>query len=922
MNRNGKIPEFTPIGYVKEKRASGAVDLRSPIANHQPGFSEEYEKENQERISSRKALKRNSNDTVNSRRLFSDSDDSVNEEDDAAVSFDRADNSISELNYELPLRPSNNVTFQNTRKNLLPSLEERSNITHPIKEQQIRLSNLEKEVQNLRLQCLLYRQSLLGSRGPEQQKHMTKLIEKASTGEQINLELSEENKTLKQKISDLSNQLTAKELNHVDNEQTTPIESELAKFKNEWQLLKEDHESLKKFHEDFKTETETLKTSWNEEKRELEDQIRTLESKIEIFVSQNRNLNLQTKELQELLESLKGENEKILSEHKALRSSKEKLEDSLQANEKILLRYKDEIVGLKNGMQVSTSTSSNEISTLKDLLTEKDKELAKLISNRKSMETELGEIKAHLDASEQKRHELESQLRRAVSNTASMGDSNRHMLDEKESELRDMINQKNIAEAKNKELRSENSQLREDLEILKTSNSDQCETIELLRAELRKVEGQIKDSVGHQQLLEEKLNEKEKHIQQYKAKIESRENELGTRASNLLKDVETKDSLIEELRKKVENLRRQVAQSAMRSSNEVNDQLRKKKELIETQQAEINRYKTELESRMYAEKDTIALYEEKLDHMKIDLEDTKRELENKVHELETLKQSTVNDKVLEELKLQSSKAQKFFDDVLAERNGQIEKLRSQIIQLETNDSNVANVIDELSRLKEAYAQKYEANQTLKLANRDLEQKFNRLQDDYKHLQAKHRASETRNYMELNKLQDDNIKLLRQLDETSIVGGSQESRYQVLEDMMNLYRLKYHREVERNNDMYVALDYLNRVLRNATSISKNDIMKVESELDRIANHHIAGSADEMYIGSAPNSRSSNLYDYPTLRSPYMRPQNYAAQARQRFRVYALFVMAACRMRSIAIKRRIEDNRMRILQRDIDRNRISW
>lgn len=144
--------------------------------------------------------------------------------------------------------------------------------------------------------------------------------------------------------------------------------------------------------------------------------------------------------------------------------------------------------------------------------------------------------------------------------------------------------------------------------------------------------------------------------------------------------------------------------------------------------------------------------------------------------------------------------------------------------------------------------------------------------------------------ELKVLQEENLELERATLERKGSAGS--GTYNVgtssLQDQLDYYRLKYHREVAHTNDLNVMNDYLNRVLRASAQHVRLDILKLENE-------------------APPDAFPEFTY-----------------RGRLRFKTVALFVLAAVRVQRVSLKLRWDSQRLNYLQKKIalEQDKITW
>ncbi|SCU79759.1 LADA_0B02982g1_1 [Lachancea dasiensis] len=145
--------------------------------------------------------------------------------------------------------------------------------------------------------------------------------------------------------------------------------------------------------------------------------------------------------------------------------------------------------------------------------------------------------------------------------------------------------------------------------------------------------------------------------------------------------------------------------------------------------------------------------------------------------------------------------------------------------------------------------------------------------------------------ELKSLQEENLALEKRLLENQQRpprSASPDLRKLSLQDQVDYYKLRYHREVEHNNDLKVMNEYLNRVLRASSRHVRLDIMKLENEA------------------------LTDLWP------------EYPYRGHLRFKTVALMVLAMVRVQRASTKKRWDAQRITYLRQKIalDQDRVTW
>ncbi|CUS21796.1 LAQU0S04e00980g1_1 [Lachancea quebecensis] len=821
--------EFTPIGYVKERETSVPTIANNGTRKRSSPYRSPVADNDGP---PQKAFR--ADDTLNSTRIFNDS------------SFDDTLPSQSVLN--------------SVRKNRISELQENGieedngGTSNPLKEQQETLYKLNVENYNLRVKCNSLLKFLNNVTDEGELRKNLALIDELQEWKGKYQELKKAYRSLQLKFDQTEHREQGKleKDTHSNEKEMKSLQSKLQEYQKQVTQSKKLVESLEKKLEESASGSKEIEEKFEHKSRLLQERIDKFESAVN---SKDKELENNRKEIKDLRSDLQKAslgssslaNEKLESKSKEIESLQNKLKSAIgerAAAEDLLKESQDALDSLRAEFSAFRQESGQKLDDLSEAKLKSEQALKQMLEERASQNERL-----HQSASSLEQHAAE------LSSKLQLRDQRIKELEEETQELQ-RINQRT-----------------RDLHDGKASEKLQAQNQKLgdLRSEIKRIKSE--------------KEELEKDNDKLRKRIVAQATKSPALKANARKNLE-KDAETEKLKSRVRDLEQELAVSRdalnklrhtyRHDTNELKLQL----EGAETDQAsarrslekEVDRLKFEIDSLRESRKDEIAIMENRFNLLRREneqlsgqggsqLASLQKTVSEKQKEIDELVQRC-SDNTMERLRLnrELAKAQ----EAEAEGKREASKLSARL----------EYITKEFVKYKETKLQSGEAG-----ADR-LNEKWS---EKYRHMKQ-------RLLNELKVLQEENLELERATLERK--GSAGTGTYSIgtssLQDQLDYYRLRYHREVAHTNDLNVMNDYLNRVLRASAQHVRLDILKLENE--------------------AP---------------PDAFPE-YTYRGRLRFKTVALLVLAAVRVQRASLKLRWDSQRLNYLRKKIalEQDKVTW
>ncbi|CDO95069.1 unnamed protein product [Kluyveromyces dobzhanskii CBS 2104] len=785
--------EFTPIGYVDEKRREG-TDL-----SKENGLKRSLEAGNDAAVEKRRARNPSVVDeTFNSTRLFNDTsfDETVPE----AVIQERRPNSKKNLMGELLTKD------QDVTENLT---------SNPLKETESSLKKLQMDNYNLRIKCT----SLL------------KFLNNISDDGQIakNLEILDELHDLKVSYRQLNLDYTALK-NQFDNiEDHNDEHGDFARFKKENEALKEElrlaKESLMGTDDELQQLKDTIKSleskvfnmrsEQTEKERQHAMKVDLLQSKINETTT---SLTSREKECTDLKEKIKWLTSQlhefdhqsgslldlqsiIDSKNEAIRNLETQLqrnEHQRQSLEREVSLLQEKLSLLRDTQQEMINHKDEQIKELTDNLSSKDSDAIKRLNELSSERLRLLETNRSLEFSEQDLKQtvlsLEGQLHKCQEDLNALRETHK----EKTNEL--LKKQVPYTSSEVDALRHELLEMRKRNDMMKTENNSLT----------RRLDNLIRQSPTKRSV-EVEINKKNNEINTLHSTIKDLEQELQEARSTVTK-------IRENHKQELENCRKDINLHIPNNNNnafEVNEKLQNKVSLL---QMELNSIKDTKEKEL-------AMWRRKYESIRRSNEELLQESKDQSNKISNIR----NEKDKEILQIQTQ-----LNSMLTEKNSllnELSKVKSHKDdykeELKKTQSRLEFITKEFVKLKDASKQTANFEATKDVLNNKWYSKYQTMKNKF--------------LSELKSLQDENLELqkslLKQKSNLNSKAGTFTTTTEkgTLQDEIDYYRLKYSNEVKQNNDLKVMNQYLNRVLKASSQHIKLDILRLQNEVPAYNNY---------------------------------------------------------------------------------------
>ncbi|SCW02275.1 LAFE_0F02850g1_1 [Lachancea fermentati] len=670
---------------------------------------------------------------------------------------------------------------------------------------------------------------------------------------------------------------------------------------DEIQQWKNKYQSLSRAYRDLQKKCDEPERGEGDSKREeLESKVSTYE--LELSKSKSALANLE-KRVSELHVESGQRDEQHKASVGALRLEMSDLQASIVDKTRELEESRKKIERLSNQLleydhqggsllelEKQLDLKNEVIRNLETRLRESNHERQSLERQLDGKSTELGKLNLQL---EQDRKEASQKLTEAMASSAATGN-------EAKDELHSVLSQYDTLKTQFGTLEKENEALKEGLKKRDEQMTQLQDRIRKLQNELYTEQASVGAKASNEERkLKEKLSKLTEKLEQLSVSKQTLEKENEALKKQIIaqiskspnlkqnnrrvlekeKEIKLLKSTIQDLENEVAQYRRDISEIKRTHSTKMNEleiqlQNSESRPLLQSKKLhnEMNILKLELESVKDTKHREILILQGKCDALKAENEQLLKQDDNHSNQLR---------------KLLKEKQQELTD--LAQRCSDltIEKLRlgrdltqmketsaKQKEELKATSSKLDYITNEFVKLRET------AERPSSALNSNIADKW----------AGKYQSMKQKLLNEVKMLQDENLalekRLLERRGEARPISNATDGS--LLQDEVDYYKLRYHREVKQNNDLKVMNEYLNRVLRAGSQHLRLDILKLENE--------VPGS--DKVFGAYPS--------------------------RLKFKTVALFVLACVRFRSVALKHRWDDQRLTYLQRKIvmDQERITW
>ncbi|SSD60555.1 uncharacterized protein SCODWIG_02316 [Saccharomycodes ludwigii] len=821
---------------------------------------------------------------------------------DSSFEQEKTNLNISMNNLKIPSSTKNST---NTHSNIfLPNNKENENdeetsphlhkdntkLSNPLREQENKLRSLELENYTLRVKV----NSLL--------KFLNNVDDKGNISKQLSI-LDELN-DWKSKYFLVHRDLKDLRLEH--DSFTKKFENNTAKEKQE---QKEDELKLQK-------ELDKLKQSHTEQLSTLEKTIKELNDKIKLLSNELQNKNGTIKELNTQLETVSKEDFNKLTKSQDLNVKKLKLKQN-------------EIDSLLNELEIMKNKSEREqndqltaLENDKKKLQRKIEQLIEKIAMLENTNTDL-EKSGKSTASELQQKMLENEKLLKIQFEKKIDvlkeSKNKEMaslqgkVDELQTQLQDQVSKNLELNTKLRSLKETTERGKNDLEKLGRLENDLINA----NSNVSKLKTELKDTKSKfQQLLDNKIEELTDLKFENKQNLSDKvfyQNELEDKSKEvkILQEKLANVSKFQDNNKELESYKKKI-HSLTLEADAIKDDLNLERESTNRlQRYWENKYNILKEENDALTRDNTESNKQRLNDLndlQNDLEKLRQRCNDMAMEKLTLSQ-TLRDTTKENTRLRQD---------IKDVNQKLNYVTSEFVKLQDSFAAASNNVDSQASLD-----------NLKLIEKYKKMKTNFLQE-IKSLQDENLALEK----ELIMLQQ-NQQNMPSMDNTYGYGNDNN----ILKDTLDYYKLKYHKEVNSNNDLRVMNDYLNNVLKASTTKVRMDLLKAENQMDTdddinqreaySENYYERNYGDntlynqpETYLKRTTPINYNNSYPYGANNLFNTKINNKRQYLRRKLKIPFLVALACIRFKNVAMKKKYDDQRIFNLKAKIENSRMTW
>lgn len=752
--------------------------------------------------------------------------------------------------------------------------------------------------------------------------------------DQKNIEIIELNKITEEKLNKLENEL--KKLSNLEDQHLNEIKSLNEKLKKSQELLQSQEVSFNDKIQHLQNDKNTLKKQLDSEISKYESKIKTLQENIQDF---QNNINDQN----DLINKQNLHTQKISQYERDLKDKINELED-LQ----IILNNKTK--NLKDLEEKHKELNEN----YKQLNSRYDYEIQKRDNSIHQMTNNLNKLKVDYEQELKNKDELNNvihSLKQDIIDLKKTLSSNQYELDnlnERETDYhltkKSLENELSDLKQKLQKKETQLNDVKDELSKLQTNNERESKLVESKNTEILSIKGQLQEIQDQLSKKTSVITDKEREITRLIRQIHNFE-ETRDRLNDQIK---SKNEEIIKLNNKIKNLENQVFQMTIKKSDETLNIINTKNNEIQSLKKELNKLNDELDKTLKThdlmENRFLQKNETKVKDLQNEIKLLNDMINNKSKEYNQSVEK-LNDEINDWRKRYDSLndlLQRQLSDTTATREISPSKFGSSLTDKEKNLRNEINKSNEdkvellktIDRLEFNLNKLIVENDKLKTTNIELKDSHSKLSDGFAKLLSKYKERKIDYSNRLIDLENENIRLERMYEKGRLNNFSRdtEKSYSSLDNDMTLnrefniqdskidyYRLKYHREVLRNNDQKIINEYLKNVL-NAT------IQQMQIDSNRIKKELLTNNLQP----SEPLS-SSPLF---TRYSPYAdKParfykSEYQIMLRDKFRKRIFQIVCCLRLKEVMESNSRYNRRLQYLERkikkfyDSNNDRFSW
>lgn len=868
--------EFTPIGYVDERRRRGSDPSEK-------GLKRSLEPATEERLTENKRLRNPSfaDETFNSTRLFNDT--SFDETIPEAIVQERRPNTRKTLSGDL----------------LMKDDEASDKLTsNPLKETESSLKKLQLENYNLRIKCtsllkflnnisddgkimknleildelhdLKFRHQQLTQEYRELQKKYDTLEDQNENREQQEndeelIDLKEKNKRLQEELNSSKQELEdTLETLHQSKDKIASLEEKISRLNSERSEIENQHKMKVDL---LQSKINEVTTSLNLKERECDH----LNEKVSTLVAQLQEFDHQSGSLLDLQSTMDSKNEAIRN----LESQLQRNERQRQSLEKEVNLLQDELNSLRETQNRIIEHKDKQIKQLTESVSSNDSERLRQINELSSERDSLLEANRRLQFSE---NDLKESVKSLQSQLSSCQEELKNLQDKHRQEVDELLKSKaKYTSDEMESLRQELLEMRKNNELLKNENNSLSSRLDNL----------IRQSPSRKSV-EVELLKKNNEIRALHSSIKDLEQELGNATTTI-------SNLKDNHRREIERIRREAdvaTKATITGTSPVNNVTMSDHEERAKLQNKISMLQMEYESIKDTKEKELAMWKRKYETIQRTNEELLQEKEG---------QNRYLSGALREKDKEISELQSRYNNILAERTSMLNDLSKVKHHKEDYKTQLRKTQSRLEYITKEFVKLKETSKTAPISDESKELLNSKWFTKYQTMKGKFLD-------ELKSLQDENLELqktlLKQKNDSNTKASGNVGSYDnasstgTLQDEIDYYRLKYTIAIKKQNDLRVMNEYLNKVLKASSQHVKLDILKIENEV--------------------PNYNPYADISFYNLPIPRIRKR------RLRFKTVALLVLSCVRMKTAMNTVTWDKQRLEYLKRKIimSQDRISW
>ncbi|KAM9832252.1 uncharacterized protein ACB057_008021 [Neosynchiropus ocellatus] len=486
-----------------------------------------------------------------------------------------------------------------------------------------------------------------------------------------------------------------------------------------------------------------LQDSLSEKERqykEASERLLQTESKLEDVSKKSNAAEKQCsefkKEIDDLTQKLSAHKEKTLKQEVTIETLQTELDQTNEDLDKLNSAHLEERAQLIHDLQ----NCEREMDSLKEILVEKDKEIAILSGNMVEFGEQVAELKQELKVKEESLVQLEKALGKAEREAKVLRDSQSSDQESLNGKIADLLGKLKDAETELLTVKGDNESKMAEVEALLKQVEENKKTIQVVQAETqRHVTGHqvhlsecethvasIKEQlrVSHQELEESnakherEIHDKEQVFENQLKSFKEEQNKLLVQIEECNSEIHSLSQQLQEREQSLENVRKEVQDkteamlSLENKYRESDEEQQKLKTAVEAKDGEHQELSEEL---LRTSENSVKLNNELLD-IKAEKEKMQETIHNlnEVAERQKQEMTHLNEKLssalevnhlLEEKVQQITKDKELLHDELASNRMEKDSLNTKITDLEKEQSENVTAIRQLEEEKEAFASK-------------------------------------------------------------------------------------------------------------------------------------------------------------------------------------------------------------------------